>query len=459
MIIRTLMRYRFAAILCAIVLAAACAFAQLEGSYILPLEDLAIEYAIRPLADPVTLLQQRLKRGEAKLEYHPDYGYLPSVLRNLQAPVSSQVLVFSKTSFQASRISPHMPRALYFNDRVSVGWVRGGDVVELASVDPRQGVVFFTLDQGESPAPRIARRDDCLQCHASGATLGVPGLMVRSVYPDVSGMPLFQKGAFITDHRSPLSKRWGGWYVTGTHGSQTHLGNTTYEDSNKPRAGAADGGNVTDLARLFDAGAYLSQHSDIVALMVLEHQTRMQNLITRVGFETRMALASQTAINEALKRPADEGSESTTRRINGPAEVLVSYMLFVDEVPLEGFLTGTSTFAAEFAKQGPRDRRGRSLRQFDLTRRLFRYPCSYLIYSEAFDNLPEQARRRVYRRLWEVLSGLDTSSPFAALSASDRQTILEILRETKSDLPEYWRGGAASAPRASGNGRPERSSY
>ena len=200
-------RNRLAAALSAI---AVRAFADLDGSYVLPLDDWAIQYATRPLADPVTLLQQRIKRGEAKLEHDADYGYLKSVLRNLQAPVSSQVLVFSKTSFQAARISPRIPRALYFNDHVAVGWVKGGDVVEIASVDPRQGVIFYTLDQEQSASPRIVRRDECLQCHATGSTLGVPGFVVRSVYPDASGMPLFHVGTFISDHRSPLSQRWGG---------------------------------------------------------------------------------------------------------------------------------------------------------------------------------------------------------------------------------------------------------
>lgn len=431
---------RFAAIFAAIaVLVAARANADLDGSYVLPLDDWAIQYATRPLADPVTLLQQRIKRGEVKLDYDPYYGYLKSVLRNLQAPVSSQVLVFSKTSFQASRISPRMPRALYFNDHVAVGWVKGGDVVEIASVDPRQGVIFYTLDQEQSAAPRIVRRDECLQCHATGSTLGVPGFVVRSVYPDASGMPLFHVGTYITDHRSPLSQRWGGWYVTGTHGTQTHMGNMIYEDAETPRPDTANGGNVTDLARRFNTGAYLSPHSDIVALMVLEHQSRMQNLITRVGYETRMALASQSAMNEALKRPADEVSDSTTRRINNAADALVGYMLFAGEARLQSPTAGTSTFAADFAKQGPRDRRGRSLRQFDLTRRMFQYPCSYLIYSEAFDNLPEQAKARIYRRLWEVLTGKDTSSGYTHLSTEDRLAILEILTDTKSGLPEYWK--------------------
>ena len=189
------------------------------------------------------------------------------------------------------------------------------------------------------------------------------------------------------------------------------MGNMIYQDADTPRPDTAKGGNVTDLARRLDTGAYLSPHSDIVALMVLEHQSRMQNLITRVGYETRMALASQAAINEALKRPAGEGSDSTKRRIDGAADALVAYMLFAGETPLQSRIAGTSNFAAEFEKQGPQDHRGRSLRQFNLTRRMFQYPCSYLIYSEAFDNLPEQARERIYRRLWEVLTGRDTDSP------------------------------------------------
>ena len=348
-------RSRLIALLSAVaVLLAVSAFAGLDGSYTVPLDDPAIQYATRPLTDPVALLQQRLKRGEARLEYNPDYGYLPSVLRNLQAPVSSQVLVFSKTSFQAARIAPRTPRALYFNDQVAVGWVKGGDVVELASVDPRQGVIFYTLDQEPSASPRIVRRDECLQCHASGSTQGVPGFVVRSIYPDMSGMPLFHVGTFITDHRSPLKQRWGGWYVTGKVGTATHMGNMIYEDAETPLRSAEEGVNVTDLKARFDTGRYLSPGSDIVALMTLEHQSRMQNLITRVGYETRMALASQAAMNRMLHDPGDQLSESTEHRINNAVDVLVGYMLFTDEAPIDAKITGTSGFASEFAARARR---------------------------------------------------------------------------------------------------------
>ncbi|MGH9632697.1 MAG: hypothetical protein ACRD7E_30700 [Bryobacteraceae bacterium] len=416
-------------------------FASLDGSYVLPLDHEAILYAKTPLADPVSRLEKQVQDGSVKLEYDPHFGYLRSVLRQLDVPVSSQILVFSKTSFQAPRISPRTPRAIYFNDRVSVGWVRGGDVIEISSVDPKQGTVFHTIDQGESSTPSIRRRDECLQCHLSPRTLGIPGGVVRSVFPDPSGMPLFQAGSFVTDHRSPFSERWGGWYVTGRHGSQTHMGNSVVRSKTQPEElDRSDSSNVTDLRWRFDTGSYLSAHSDIVALMVLEHQVRMQNLITRVGYETRMALHSQAALGNLFSKPG-ELSESTQRRINGPVEYLLEYLLFMDEVALEAPVEGTSKFAAEFMQAGPRDKQGRSLRDFDLKTRMFKYPCSYLIYSEAFDNLPGPAKERVYRRLWEILSGEDKSPMFADLSSDDRKAILEILLETKENLPAYWQRG------------------
>jgi hypothetical protein len=421
--------------------AAAVAVAGLSGSYVVPLEHEAIQYAKLPVTDPVAALEKRVSAGELKLSFDDGAGFLPSVLKALQVPVESQVLVFSKTSFQAPRISPRMPRALYFNDSVAVGFVRGGDVLEFAAVDPKQGVIFYTLDQDSSTQPHFMRRDTCLQCHASGATLGVPGLVVRSVFPEPSGMPLFQAGSFVTDHRSPLKERWGGWYVTGSHGSQVHMGNAVVRDRDHPDKLETEGTqNVTDLNSRVDTANYLAPHSDIAALMVLEHQGHMTNLITRVGFETRMALHSQTAINSALGKPAGEITDSTRRRVDSAVEEFLQYLLFVDEVELTHPVKGTSDFTRAFAAAGPRDQTGRSLRDLDLTRRMFKYPCSYLIYSDAFNSMPSIAKDRIYRRLWEVLSGKDKTPKYARLSPSDRKAIFEILQATKKDLPAYWRG-------------------
>lgn len=426
---------------------AALGWADFSGSYTVPLTHDAIQYAARPVDDPVARLQKRISAGEAKIEFAQDRGYLASVLEALGVPAESQVLVFSKTSFQAPRIAPRLPRAIYFSDDVSVGWVRGGDMLEIAAVDPKQGVIFYTLDQEATEKPRFERRETCLQCHATGVTLGVPGLLVRSVYPEASGMPLFQAGTFVTDHRSPLNERWGGWYVSGTHGSQTHMGNAVVRDKQNPGSlDSKDAQNVTDLGAYFDTGAYLTPHSDIVALMALEHQVRMTNLITRVGYETRIALHDNAVIHKALGRPEEEIGDSAMGRIHAAAEEIIGYMLFTGEARLTEPVTGVSGFAESFGRGAPRDGHGRSLRDLDLKTRLPRYPCSYLIYSEAFDGMPAVVRDRIYRRLWEVLSGTDTDPRFASLSPEDRKAILEILLATKEGLPEYWRENGGSNP-------------
>ena len=415
----------------AAILATVCAYAGLEGSYVLPVDHEAIQYTKLPVTDPVARLQNKLAEKQVKLDYHPDFGYLPAVLKHLGIPSSSQVLVFSKTSFQAPRIWPRMPRALYFNDEIAVGFVRGGDVLEFAAADPRQGVIFYTLDQEKTGTPVLERQDSCLQCHASGSTLGVPGLVVRSVYPDRNGMPLFQAGSFVTDHRSPLDQRWGGWYVTGTHGDQRHMGNRVYGGAASLKTPGEDSQNRTTLEGLIDTASWPEPSSDIVALMVLEHQTRMQNLITRVGWEVRMAVYQREAMNKVFGEPPGTMTPDTTRRINNLAEELVTHMLFTDEALLTAPVAGSSRFAAEYAASGPRDRKGRSLREFDLKRRLLKYPCSPLVYSAAFQNLPPLVLDQVKRRLVEVLSGQDQSPVFARLSVDDRQAIREILTDTK----------------------------
>lgn len=413
-----------------------------------------INYSSRPAQDPIARLQQQIDRDEVKLEFDREHGYLQSVLQTLGIPRSSQMLVFSKTSFQQRLISPRSPRALYFNDSVYVGWVHHGDVLEISSVDPEQGAIFYTLDQQSSARPRFIRdQGNCLTCHASSRTHGVPGHLVRSVYPSASGLPHFGAGTFRTDHASPLSERWGGWFVSGTHGDQRHMGNVTSLDREHPeRLDREAGANVTDLSNLTATENYLTPHSDIVALMVLEHQADMHNLITLASYEARMAAHYDAIMNEALERPDDHVSDSAKRRLDRAAEKLVHYMLFADETALTAPIAGTSEFTKEFGSLGPHDRKGRSLRQFDLQRRIFKYPCSYLIYSDAFRALPAAVKERVYAQLWEALgptvpgseqAATDPSAQdqdtFGHLSASDRSAIREILIDTLDELPAYWR--------------------
>ena len=411
-----------------------------QSSLVISGDQEPIQYEASPSRDPVARLQQRIDRGESKLEYATPGGYLLSVLNQLHVQASSQMLVFSKTSFQFNLISPANPRAIYFSDNVYVGWVRGGEVVEVSAIDPDRGAMFYSLDQRQSDKPRFVRREECLQCHASPRTLGVPGHMVRSVYTDSQGLPLLQAGSFLTDDSSPFHERWGGWYVTGTHGALRHMGNTWVQDVSRPdRLDLEAGANVTRLQGRVDLSGYARPSSDLVALMVLEHQTKVHNLITRANWETRIALHQQEDMNRALGRPVDQWLESTERRIKNQAEELLKYMLFTGEFRLEARVAGASGFQDDFSRTGPRDRRGRSLRDFDLQTRLFRYPCSFLIYSEAFEALPESTRRYFYQRLYEVLTEKDQSQEFSTLSREDRVAILEILVDTKSTLPDYWK--------------------
>lgn len=413
-----------------------------QSSFVLSGEDEPIRYDAPPLKDPVARLQQRMERGETRLEYSAPSGYLLSVLKQLHVQPSSQTLVFSKTSFQFQHISPANPRALYFNDEVYVGWVQGGDVMEVSAVDPDRGAMFYSLDQRQTDKPRFVRRDECLQCHASPRTLGVPGHLVRSVYPDAEGLPLLQAGSFQTDHTSPLRERWGGWYVTGTHGVSRHIGNNWVRDLGRPdQLDTEAGANVTRLQDLVNLSRYARPDSDLIALMVLEHQTKLHNLLTRANWETRIAIHQQEDMNRALGQPSTFWFDSTQRRIRNQVEDLLKYLLFTDEVRLDAVVAGTSGFQDEFSKTGPRDRRGRSLRDLDLKTRLFRYSCSFLIYSDAFAALPPAARDHLYLRLHEVLTGKDQSKEFAALSRDDRSAILEILLDTKSGLPDYWKVG------------------
>ncbi len=404
-----------------------------ERSWV-PSDDPAIQYGDAPVDDAIARLSRDMEKGKIRLQYAPVGGYLPSLLKNLDINVDSQVLVFSKTSFQNPKISPATPRALYFNDRVAVGSVQNGDVLEVAALDPKQGVTFYTLDMKRTAKPAFDRRTDCLQCHQGLVTLGIPGIMVTSVYPSGDGTPAFRGAALATDHRTPFSDRWGGWYVTGLNGGERHMGNAVAHDSAHPRNLETEGTqNLLTLGRRFDSTNYLAKTSDIVALMTLEHQTRMTNLMTRAGWDARVELYKGGL--------SPEGSA----RIDGDVDTLVQYMLFADELKLYEAVQGVSTFTATFPQRGPRDKQGRSLRDFDLQTRMFKYPCSYMIYSEEFDAMPSVVKDRVYRRLFSVLNGQwrddDGKKAFAKLSDGDRHAILEILLDTKPTVPAYWKTG------------------
>lgn len=416
----------------------------------LPFSDPPINYRSNDLNDPVAKLQRKLERGSARLVYEPEHGYLRSVLQLLEVPIESQTLVFSKTSFQYPKISPEHPRALYFNDDVYVGSVHEGKAIEIVSFDPMQGAIFYLLDEHKAERPTFQRAElDCTQCHIAAGTRGVPGVLLRSVYPTPGGTLLPGTRSFITDQESPLAERWGGWYVTGNLADGASMANAVIPDN--PEVGQPAPGVTAPFQKLssrtFDSSAYLFPESDVVAHLVLAHQTQMHNLITLTNYKTRIALYSQ-GNSGSDEKDSGELADTLRRQLERPAEQLLRYLLFVNEAPLptgsEQAIGNSSSFAREFGARGPRDAKGRSLRDFDLHTRIFRYPCSYLIYSDAFDAIPEPAKGYIYHRLLEVLTGQDHSRDFAQITAPDRRAILEILLATKRGLPQEWRQYAST---------------
>jgi len=403
-------------------------------------EEAPIRYSETAADNPVSQLQAALDGGEVRLAHDPEFGYLKSLLDVLGVPESSQLLVFSKTSLQIRQISPSRPRAIYFNDDVYIGAVQGGEVLEISVADPNLGTVFYTLPQRTGPNPRFQReRHACLQCHATGMTRNVPGHIVRSVFAGADGQPIFKAGSLLTDQNTPLEDRWGGWYITGTHGDARHRGNAIAEeteyDATIDREASA---NRESLPARVDTSKYLVPHSDIVAMMLLEHQAHLHNLMTQASFETRQALHRQAISDELFGRDPAVLSESSMRIIKNHGDRLVEYMIFADEVELDGPVRGTSDFAAEFQARGPWDGQGRSLRALDLDERLFVYPLSFLIYSPQFDGLPEPVKDYVYRRLWNIFTGAEPTPKLLHLTNAKCRAVIEILRETKPGLPRYW---------------------
>ncbi|HWG29231.1 MAG TPA: hypothetical protein VN676_01665 [Steroidobacteraceae bacterium] len=384
----------------------------------------------------IARLQARLERGEVKLDFEPGHGYLRSLLKALDIDPSSQVLVYSKTSLQTGEIQAASPRALYFNEDTYVGWVQGAQQIELGTMDSTLDQVFYTLKNG-SPVPAHFKREttSCLGCHDSLSYSGggVPRFLLMSTYVNTHGDALTHEGSILVTDHTEFRYRWGGWYVTGQQGSEVHLGNVLVHDVKELiNLDSVRRGNLDNLDALFDTKPYLTDKSDIVALQVLLHQSTVQDRITEVNWDTRTALA------KAGKDPADGRGVTlppqSRKQIKDEMDALVDEMLFVGDPGYKSKLTGNSGFDKWFQARGPRDSHGRSLRELDLTTRLFKYPCSFLIYSDAFNALPLYAKDYLYARLVRILTGKEHASQYAALSEAGRKAAVEILKAT---LPQF----------------------
>lgn len=349
-----------------------------------------VSYSATAPADAIAAIQRRLDAGELKWS-GDDRSVLTALLAELRIPVSGQVVVFSKTSLQRGRIQPGHPRVIYFSEDAYVGWVPGG-LIEMTTIDPTLGPVFYSVDpRGFSRgAPKFVRDGECLSCHGGSFVRDVPGVLARTVFPARNGEPLLRFGSAVVDDQTPFGDRWGGWYVTGYHGTAPHRGNAFAAEKGDQLDFTPAAERPDELSAFFDTSAYLAPTSDVVALLVLEHQTSMHNTVTRAAFAARRMIAYQRGLQRAFKEPeTDEPSYDSMRSVfNGAAQDIVDRLLFRGAADLPAGVDGAPEFLRAYAAEAKRTKAGLSLRDLERKGRLYVHRCSPLIYSESFAALP-----------------------------------------------------------------------
>ncbi len=393
---------------------------------------------------------EEMARGKLKLHFREPRGYLDSFLEALKISPTSQSLVFSKTSLQTRIISPATPRAIYFNDDTYVAWISGAPFIEINTMDSSLGPVFYTLNERNDAPPHLQRQTlECLACHDSFSLQGggIPQFLFLSAYQIQTGKVLTDASAVQTTNETPFEQRWGGWYVTGKLGGMLDLGNLTTTGRPIPitQVSRAD---VPNLDSWFNAKPYESDKSDVVAVMVLESQIDVHNLVIHASYKSRMLLEKDSRGSSKKDLTWQQLPASIQESFRALLEPLVRGMLYVGMVKLPAPVQGTSGYAQWFQARGPFDSHHRSLRDLDLKTRLFKYRLSYLIYSRAFAFLMPSVKDYLYQRLIQILTGHDTTGAYAGIPAHERKAILEILRATKPDFARVLR--ALAAPRPAG---------
>lgn len=415
-------------------LAAAAAAQQIE-----PFEEPPISYSASPTNDRATAINAAFQARADEIRSLPAKKRLQWLLEQLEVPVESQLFVFSKTSLQRDLINPETPRVLYFSDEAYVGWSVTGSF-EVSVFDAKLGTTFYLFDQhAAKDVPLLERSGDCLLCHSRHEH--TPSLRTRTVFPDANGEPLSGSGGSNIAPSTPLAERWGGWYVTGTKDPFRHRANLTgrkVEDFEGPDALPTR--NLATLEGVVDTRRYLLKTSDVLPMLMHDHQVHVHNVLSTANQDARIALHRWPAMREILGLPKDAPPQGSCLVVfDSQAEKILDALLCRDEAgwPAEGFRSD-GVFAAAYAKTRKPDPQGRSLRDLDLKTRLFRYRCSPLIYSRSFATLPGQLRDNVLLRLSSGLRAFPPSPAFGHLSEPERVAIHEILTATLPDLPKGW---------------------
>ncbi len=376
-------------------------------------------YYERQPRDAFVKVMAAIEGGQIKLDTTSEKTQLTSLLKALDVPVTSQLLVYSATSFQGGLIRPANPRALYFNEEVYVGFVPGGRF-EVAAVDPELGPVFRIFKPSPDGRPEVTRTERCMNCHAGRTSKQVPGLVVESVICTNTGASLDGFRREQVGHTIPLADRFGGWHVTGAHEHGNHLGNLMGEAAPSSPSGYKRFPDPP--GSLFDFDRYPVRTSDLFTHLIHEHQLGFHNLVTLGVYRTR----------DALEAGHGHVSNDDAAALNEIARQLVRYLLFANEAKLpEGGLKPDPAFMKDFLSRRMAIQNGASLRDLDLHGRLFRYRCSYMIQTPSFAAMPKEFKDRVLAGLSTALREQGAPPEFSYLPQEEKRAIRTILRETK----------------------------
>ncbi|MFZ4765861.1 MAG: hypothetical protein ACOYMN_12995 [Roseimicrobium sp.] len=366
--------------------------------------------------DPFSKFIARVEKGEVKLDARAsEKDFVAAFLRALEVPASSQLWVFSGTSLQSGRISPHTPRAIYFNEETYVGYVPGGQM-EISSLDPERGMIFYIFDiPRDGGNVRFQRSERCMNCHAGDAQFKLPGLAGESVIPgpNTGSLDAFRRG--LSGHTIALEDRFGGWVVTGAPASLQHHGNAT-GDLNAGKMTLTSVKPGTD----FDPQRYPAPTSDLLAHLVFEHQVGFTNRVTEARYLTRAMMAA----GKGRLRNED------AKVLDAKAAELASYLLFANEatLPREG-ITGDSAFKTDFLRNRKAAPDGTSLKDFDLHTRIFKHRCSYMLYSRVFTTLQPEFKKLVYAKLSAAV-GETSAREYNYLPLPEKRAIRAIVGAT-----------------------------
>jgi hypothetical protein len=381
-------------------------------------------YRKRAPQDRIAKLKGDLESRRIGLDQSNEKAFVLSLLKALDIPATSQMLVFSTTSLQLGLISPSNPRALYFSEEIYLGYVPRGRI-EIVSLDPELGAIFYIFDIPRDARPlRIERSERCMNCHAGEETRFVPGLLIKSVVPGPSGGSLTAFRLDQMGHGIPFDQRFGGWYVTGAPGITNHWGNLTgrFSPQGMTKFPVRPG-------ERFDFARYPVATSDILPQLLHEHQA---------GFVNRVAEASYRA-RTYLHAGNGQLSAEHAVELDKQARILTRYLLFADEAPLPvGGAEGDTAFKSDFARNRRIAANGLSLKDLDLGARLFKHRCSYMIYSSVFEGLPGAMKERIYQCLDAALSVEKPGEEYAYLPVEEKRAIRRVLKETMTGLPSGW---------------------